>query len=147
MNTHGKGRPAGDGTAPKNPNKQGDSNSVTKFSIVPVWVLLAEEITPRAKVLYGILREHVDSNKGDNGPGWLPGYGCASHTRLAELVGVRSRQAVMKLVRELEDFGAVATDSGQAAGRTTKYRVRHDPPPGFSGYTALPPSRAKELIA
>lgn len=94
------------------------------YTNVAEWVLLAPGLSDRAVRVYGLLRMHC---QGGN-RAW-PGQ-----QALADMLGIKKRDAVSAAIRELVEIGAVEVQvERHTRGRRNVYTVHETPPPDYDG--------------
>lgn len=103
----------------------------TFYTMVPEWVTFAA-ISDRAHRIYTILAAHLRRDTGSRTTGVIV------QADLAAVVGLGSNpERVRRYIKELEDLGAVRVVEEWDTVRKipiTRYDVRFNPPPGFTGH-------------
>jgi len=106
------------------------------YTTVGDWVLLAP-ISDRAVRVYGLLRMHVNTKRGDDRV-W------PSQMKIAAVLGLAKIDPVGKAVQELVALGAVDTRYRRTPrGRRLEYRVHLAPPDGYAGPMGTPDLHAE----
>lgn len=85
------------------------------LAAVPAWILYADKagLSHGAVRLYGVLASYANGN----GKAW------PSRRTLARRIGVAKTETVDRLLRELEQAGALQIESGRRRGRANRYLV------------------------
>lgn len=120
-----------------------DGNEITLddwpavFTNIPVWILLAD-LSDRAYRMYCFLAEHINSQLRKEPMAKRIAF--PKQKAIALVLGLKDDRKVARYRTELAGLGAIEVEEYRYMGgmrRGYRYKVRFNPPPGYSGAVSL----------